>query len=143
MKIHLVTVGKPKLKYAQAAWQEYVPRLMRLHTVRLTQLADKYAYDAGKILETVQGTFLVTLEVTGTSLSSPLLAAFLKQRELAAREVSFVIGGPEGLPQAVIDRADYRWSLGELTLPHDLAMVVAAEALYRASTINAGLPYHK
>jgi 23S rRNA (pseudouridine1915-N3)-methyltransferase len=143
MKIHLVTVGKPKLKYAHAAWQEYVPRLMRLHTVRLTQLADKYAYDAGKILETVQGTFLVTLEVTGTSLSSPLLAEFLKQRELAAREVSFVIGGPEGLPRAVVDRADYRWSLGDLTLPHDLAMVVAVEALYRASTINAGLPYHK
>lgn len=143
MKIHLVTIGKPKLPYAQAAWHEYVPRLQRLHTIRLTQLADKYAYDASKILETVQGTYLVVLEITGTSLSSTVLAEFLKQRELAAQEVTFLIGGPEGLPQAVIDKAHYRWSLGDLTLPHDLAMVVAAEAVYRASTINAGLPYHK
>lgn len=143
MKIHLVTIGKPKLQYAQAAWQVYVPRLQRMHTVRLTQLADKYAYDAPKILETLAGTYIVVLEITGSSLSSPVLAEFLKQRELAAQEVSFVIGGPEGLPQVVIDKANYRWSLGDLTLPHDLAMVVAAEALYRASTINAGLPYHK
>jgi 23S rRNA (pseudouridine1915-N3)-methyltransferase len=53
------------------------------------------------------------------------------------------VGGPEGLPQAVIDQADLAWSLSKLTLPHDLAMVVLLEALYRASTISAGQPYHK
>lgn len=143
MKLHLVTIGKPKLAYAQAGWQEYLSRLQRLHTVRLTQLADKYAYDATKIHEAVTGTYMVVLEVTGDQLSSPKLAEFLRQRELAAQEVSFVIGGPEGLPQSVIAHADYRWSLSDLTFPHDLAMVVTAEALYRAATINAGLPYHK
>ncbi len=143
MKIHIVTIGKPKLAYAQAGWAEYINRLQRLHTVRLTQLADKYAYDVTKITDATQGTFVVALEILGESPTSEQLANFLKQRELEAREVSFVIGGPEGLPESVRSAANYLWSLGKHTLPHDLATVVTAEALYRASTINAGLPYHK
>lgn len=143
MKLHLVTVGKPKLAYAAAGWEEYLGRLQRLHTVRVTHLADKHAYDAAKIREAAQGTYVVALEITGTDLSSEQLADFLGKRELAAREVSFVIGGPDGLPQEIRGAADYRWSLSRLTLPHDLAMVVTLEALYRASTIRAGLPYHR
>lgn len=143
MKIHIVTIGKPKLAYAKAGWDEYVGRLQRLHSVRVTQLGDKYAGDTAKIAEAVRGTYTVALEITGEAVTSEELAGFLKQRELEAREVSFVIGGPEGLPRAIRQQADYRLSLGRLTLPHDLAMVVTAEALYRASTINAGLPYHK
>lgn len=143
MKLHIVTVGKPKLEYAKRGWDEYFIRLQRLHTVRLTQLADKFAYDSNKILEAVQGTYVVALEIQGHELSSPALADFLSKRELDAREVSLLIGGPEGLPEMVRQQADYQWSLGRLTLPHDLAMVVTLEALYRASTINAGLPYHK
>jgi 23S rRNA (pseudouridine1915-N3)-methyltransferase len=54
-----------------------------------------------------------------------------------------MIGGPEGLPAVVIEQLDYQWSLSKLTFPHDLAMVVTLEALYRASTIAAGSPYHK
>jgi 23S rRNA (pseudouridine1915-N3)-methyltransferase len=143
MKLHIVTIGKPKLAYARLGWEEYLGRLQRLHTVRLTQLADKYAYDVTKISEVVQGTFVVVLEINGTQMNSENLAEFLVKRALDAREVSFIIGGPEGLPETVRAEADYQWSLGPLTLPHDLAMVVTLEALYRSSTITAGLPYHK
>lgn len=143
MKLHLVTVGRPKLPYAQLGWEEYLGRLKRPHSVRLTQLADKHAYDAGKLLAATAGSYVVVLEISGASLSSAALAEFLQKRALDAREVSFVIGGPDGLPAPVKDAADYQWSMGSLTLPHDLAMVVMAEALYRASTINARLPYHK
>ncbi|HSX30839.1 MAG TPA: 23S rRNA (pseudouridine(1915)-N(3))-methyltransferase RlmH [Candidatus Saccharimonadales bacterium] len=143
MRIHLVTIGKPKLAYAQAGWTEYLVRLQRLHTVRITQLADKYADDLAKIRETTAGTYVVALEIGGDMLDSHQLADFLRNRELEAREVSFVIGGPNGLPQTTRDAADYRWSLSHLTLPHDLAMVVTLEALYRASTISLNLPYHK
>ena len=143
MKLHLVTIGKPKLSYAVAGWTDYFTRLQRLHNVRVTHLADKYADDTAKFREITSGTYVVALEITGTDLGSRELADFLRTRELEAREVSFVIGGPDGLPQTVRESADFRWSLSRLTLPHDLAMVVTLEALYRASTINAGLPYHR
>lgn len=143
MKLHIVTIGKPKLTYAKAGWDEYLGRLQHLHSVRVTQLADKYADDASKIGAATAGTYTVALEIEGRNLTSPELARFLKQRELEAREVSFVIGGPDGLPEAVRKQAALEWSLGNLTLPHDLAMVVTLEALFRASTINAGLPYHR
>lgn len=143
MKLHIITIGKPKLAYAQMGWEEYLGRLQRLHTVRVTQLGDKYANDATKILEAAQGSYRVVLEIQGKLLSSPELAAFIKDRELEAREISFIIGGPDGLPQQVRAAADLQLSFGRLTLPHDLAMITLLEALYRASTINAGLPYHR
>jgi 23S rRNA (pseudouridine1915-N3)-methyltransferase len=81
--------------------------------------------------------------IEGEQLSSRQLAAFLQKRAIDGRELCLVIGGPEGLPEAVIAAADYQWSFSKLTFPHDLAMVILLEALYRASTINAGTPYHK
>lgn len=143
MKIHIVTIGRPKLVYAQAGWDEYISRLQRLHTVRITQLADKYSDDSNKIAEAVAGTYVVALEITGREHTSEELAEQLGKWELMGKEVSFVIGGPDGLPQSIRDSAHYRWSLGRLTLPHDLAMIVTLEALYRASTINSHLPYHR
>jgi 23S rRNA (pseudouridine1915-N3)-methyltransferase len=143
MKLHILTIGKPKLTYAQIGWEEYLGRLKRLHTVRTTHLSDKYAEDAGKIREATADTCVVVLEIIGEDFSSERLAEFLRKRELEAREVSFIIGGPDGLPQEIRDTADYRWSLSRLTFPHDLAMLVTLEALFRASTINAGLPYHR
>jgi len=143
MRLHILTVGKPKLDYAKLGWDDYLGRLQRLHSVRITHLGDKYANDAAKIREAAVGTYVVVLEITGTNLSSTELAAFLSARELEAREISFVIGGPDGLPEGIREHADYHWSLSRLTLPHDLAMVVTLEALFRASMINAGLPYHR
>lgn len=143
MKIHIVTIGKPKLAYAAAGWEEYLGRLKRYHDVRVTQLSDKFAYDADKIAETIGSGYKTILEITGKQMTSEELATFLEKRELDAREVCFVIGGPEGLPQSIRDSADFQWSFGKLTLPHDLAMVTLVETLYRSSTINSNHPYHK
>ena len=143
MKLHIVTIGKQKLAYAEAGWEEYLGRIKLYHDVRVTQLADKFAYDADKIAETLGSSYKVVLEITGKQLSSEELAAFLEKREIAAREVCFIIGGPEGLPHAIRDSADFQWSFGKLTLPHDLAMVTLLETLYRSSTINSNHPYHK
>ena len=143
MKINIVTIGKPKLAYAKMGFEEYFTRFSRLYSARHTVVADKYAYDTDYVLDVTKGTTRIVLEITGTEYTSEQLADFLRKRELESREVSFIIGGPEGLPDEVRKTADYHWSLGRLTLPHDLAMVVTLEALYRASTINARLPYHK
>jgi 23S rRNA (pseudouridine1915-N3)-methyltransferase len=142
MKLHLVTIGEPKLAYAKSGWQEYVKRLEHYHQVRVTHIADKYN-DAEHLLRAASGTQMVALEITGQQFSSHELAVFMEKRALEGRELSLVIGGPDGLPTEVLTKADYQWSFGKLTLPHDLAMVTLAEALYRASTINAGQPYHR
>lgn len=143
MKIHIVVVGKPKLAYAKQGFAEYLSRLQRLHTVRVTHIADKHAYNSGEILAVTHGSVRIVLEIEGKQYNSEALAKFLKHREIDSKEISILIGGPEGLPADVRNQANYLWSLGKHTLPHDLAMVVTLEALYRTSTINAGLPYHK
>jgi 23S rRNA (pseudouridine1915-N3)-methyltransferase len=142
MKLHIITVGQPKLEYARSGWEEYWQRLGRYHQLRLTHIPDRHN-DAEHLLAAARDSYAVVLAIEGRELSSPALAQFLDERAIAAREVSFIIGGPDGLPPAVLQAADYQWSLGRLTLPHDLAMVVLLEALYRASTINAGHPYHR
>jgi 23S rRNA (pseudouridine1915-N3)-methyltransferase len=142
MKLHLITIGSPKLAYAKTGWEEYVGRLKHFHQVRVTHLQDKHD-DATHLLEAAGNSYKVALVIKASQLSSPELANFLDKRAQEGREVSFIIGGPEGLPEAVRQKADLQLSFSDLTFPHDLAMVVLAEALYRASSINAGLPYHR
>lgn len=87
--------------------------------------------------------YVVALQVGGKSLSTEQLAKFLEARARDGRPVAFCIGGPEGLAPAVDARADLRWSLSALTLPHALVRVMVAEALYRAVMVIKGHPYHR
>ncbi|HET9174263.1 MAG TPA: 23S rRNA (pseudouridine(1915)-N(3))-methyltransferase RlmH [Candidatus Saccharimonadales bacterium] len=142
MKLHIITIGRPKLAYAKLGWEEYWQRLQHYHDVRVSHIADAHN-DTAHILDAAGKSYIVALVINGTQLSSPEVADFLQARAVDGREVSFIIGGPNGLPQEVIDKAHFQWSFSTMTLPHDLAMVTLLEALYRASTINSGHPYHK
>ena len=86
---------------------------------------------------------LVALDVAGEPWSTPRLAARLAGWQAAGGNCCLLVGGPDGLDQACLQRAHFRWSLSALTLPHPLVRVVLAEQLYRAWTINAGHPYHR
>jgi 23S rRNA (pseudouridine1915-N3)-methyltransferase len=86
---------------------------------------------------------MVALLRDGQGWTSAELARRLDEWQIAARPVTFVIGGSHGLAAALIERAERRWSLGPVTLPHELARVVVLEQLYRAFTILRGEPYHK
>jgi 23S rRNA (pseudouridine1915-N3)-methyltransferase len=89
------------------------------------------------------GSRVVALAREGQGWSSAELARRMDEWRLAARPVTFVIGGSHGLAPGLLARAERRWSLGPLTLPHELARVVVLEQLYRAYTILRGEPYHK
>jgi 23S rRNA (pseudouridine1915-N3)-methyltransferase len=89
------------------------------------------------------GTGIVALQVDGRSLSTAELARWLTDRSRSSEPLAFCIGGPDGLATEVDARAVLRWSLSPLTLPHGLARVVVAEALYRAVSVIRGLPYHR
>jgi 23S rRNA (pseudouridine1915-N3)-methyltransferase len=82
--------------------------------------------------------------VSGVEWTSQQLAEQVKTWEVRGiKEVAFVIGGPHGLSQELVARADRRWSLSRLTLTHEMARVLMFEQLYRAYTIINGLPYQK
>lgn len=142
MRLHIVTVGKPKLAYAQIAWDEYLNRLKHHHNLRVTHIADKNN-TAKDILKAAGQAYKIALVIDAKQLTSVELAELLDARMQDSKEICFLVGGPEGLPHEVIEASGFHLSLSKLTLPHDLAMIVLLEALYRASTIAIGHPYHK
>jgi len=87
--------------------------------------------------------FVVALDVIGRSLSTEQLASKLADWQMDGRDICLVIGGPDGLSKECLARADMRWSLSDLTLPHPLVRIVLMEQMYRAWTINANHPYHR
>jgi 23S rRNA (pseudouridine1915-N3)-methyltransferase len=86
---------------------------------------------------------VVALTERGEGWSSIQLAELVGRWEMEGRDVTFVIGDADGLPDDVLNRAERRWSLGPLTLPHELARVILYEQLYRAHTIRRGEKYHR
>jgi 23S rRNA (pseudouridine1915-N3)-methyltransferase len=142
MKIHIITIGEPKLDYAKSGWQEYMKRLKHYHDVRVTHIPDKHN-EPKYLLDAAGRAYKIALDMHGTQLSSPELAIFLEGQMLEHKEIAFLIGGPDGLQPEVLEQCTVQLSFSRLTFPHDLAMVILLEALYRAATIVAGHPYHR
>ncbi len=149
----LLTVGKARETYWQAALNEYGKRLMRFGGFELfnakaekeggalnpEQIKDKEGKSLLKLLQ--PGDVVWAMCVEGLSLSSEGWAQKLAQAN--GRRLFLLVGGQLGLSRETIKKADLCLSLGAITLPHELAAVVALEQLYRAHSINAGLPYHR
>jgi 23S rRNA (pseudouridine1915-N3)-methyltransferase len=151
MKLHLITVGSPKLEYAKIGCELYSKRLERFHKLRFTRVRDSkktgqpaMQEEGAGILEATGKAFLFALDPRGQQLTTEALAHKIEQLGVNGEsELAFCIGGDEGLSEAVRLRAGMLLGLSALTLPHDLAQLVLLEALYRASTVSAGIAYHK
>jgi 23S rRNA (pseudouridine1915-N3)-methyltransferase len=89
------------------------------------------------------GASVVALDERGTPWSTGELAARLAAWQRIGAPVCFLIGGPDGLAPACLARADERWALSRLTLPHGLVRIIVAEALYRAWSVLERHPYHR
>ena len=145
MRLHLITVGAPRLAYARAGWQEYTARLGRYHKLQVTHLPGSAPQKEGEAMLRAAGRApVIALDPRGQGWSSQELSAYIeKQGVQGTGELAFCVGGPDGHSDEFRAQARALWSLSHLTLPHDLAMVVLAEALYRSATISAGEPYHR
>lgn len=142
MKITIITIGQPKLSFAKEGFAEYIKRLSGFHRVDVKHLSDKMKDE--HLLRVIDNYFCVVLDEHGVEYSSRELAVFLDTQSVnGIGEMAFVIGGPDGHSTTIKKRANVLWSMGKLTFPHDMAMMIMAEALYRASTINSGHPYHR
>jgi 23S rRNA (pseudouridine1915-N3)-methyltransferase len=87
--------------------------------------------------------FVVALEVGGKAFSTEELSKWLGARLQDGRDVTLLIGGPDGIAAECRKRANLHWSLSPLTLPHALVRIVIVEQLYRALSILKGHPYHR
>lgn len=140
MRFHILAVGRLREPYFEAAAREYEKRLRPYARVERMHVAD----DAQLLAAVPAGATLVALEPSGTPLSSERFAAWLEATALEGRSTfAFAIGGADGLSQGVRERAELLLSLSAMTLPHQLALVVLVEQLYRAMRIIRGEPYHR
>ncbi|MFC0210968.1 23S rRNA (pseudouridine(1915)-N(3))-methyltransferase RlmH [Paenibacillus chartarius] len=159
MQIQIVSVGKLKEKYLVDGIAEYAKRLAPYARLQLVEVPDEKAPETMSLAEAEQvkhregerilaalrpDTYVVAMAIDGELWSSEQLARSLDQLATYGRsQVAFVIGGSLGLSEPVLRRADQRFSLGRLTLPHQLARLVLVEQVYRAFKINRGEPYHR
>jgi 23S rRNA (pseudouridine1915-N3)-methyltransferase len=134
VRIIVLAVGRLRPPYADDV-QHYLKLLARHARVESIEVRQEEQL-AARIPER---SFVSLLDRAGDQLDSLSFSRFLEDRRQGGRDVCFVVGGPLGLQ---LENVDHRFSLGPLTLPHQLARVVLLEQLYRGHKILAGEPYH-
>ena len=126
-------------------YEDYTRRLRSAMRIDLDELAvgKNKLEEEKRLLDRVGDDYLVTLDEQGKSLTTVELAKWLAQRQQDGRNLSFVIGGPDGLGPGILEKASLRWSLSALTFPHAMVRVILAEQLYRAHSVLQNHPYHR
>lgn len=152
MKIRFIWPGKTKDEHLRALAAEYLKRLQRFVRCEVIETREVSGRDrtsidkeSRRILDAIPAnTVTVLLDVNGSEWTSQQLADEVRSWENdSIKEIAIVIGGPSGVSSEVVDRSQQSWRLSRLTFTHEMARVVALEQLYRAFTINRGLPYQK
>lgn len=155
MNIRIIAIGNKMPSWVTEGYQEYSKRFPASCTLELHEIPAEKRMKPGdipritqregeKILAAIKpGNRVIALDVLGKSWSTEQLASHLKTWQQEGRDVDLLIGGPDGLAEACLKKAEMRWSLSPLTLPHPLVRILLAEQLYRAVTILQGHPYHR
>ncbi|MBR2673964.1 MAG: 23S rRNA (pseudouridine(1915)-N(3))-methyltransferase RlmH [Mogibacterium sp.] len=158
MNIRIVCVGKLKEKYWMDACSEYMKRLKPYCNAEIAEVreeklpANASTADEIKVIEAegrnildriAKSDYVIALDVRGNEKSSEEIADIMSKVSFTHSSIAIIIGGSLGLSADVKARADMKLSFGRITLPHQLARVVALEQIYRAFKINAGEAYHK
>lgn len=152
MQVTLLAVGKLRPAYREAC-DDYLRRLGRHQAIEEREVREagragsverQRAEEAERLLKHLSSAMhVVLLDLDGRRWTSEQVAERFEGWRTAARDVAVIVGGAVGVDPTILARANEAWSLGPLTLPHELARVVVAEQLYRAMTILRGEPYHK
>lgn len=159
MRIRLLSVGRRMPAWVDQGFAEYAKRLPRDCALELIEIEPANRgrsrlseADIGRLRD-IEGERLlkalpaqdqvIALDVGGRSWSTEQLAEQLEHWRAAGRDLSLLVGGPDGLSAACLARAEQRWSLSSLTYPHPLVRVILAEQLYRAWSLTQGHPYHR
>lgn len=141
--------------WVNTGYSEYSKRLTqdcRLHLIEIeaskrskNEDIKRITQEEGeRILHAIpKNTHVIALDVKGKSWDTSQLAQQLQKWQFDGRDISLLIGGPEGLSEECLKKAETKWSLSALTFPHPLVRIILAEQLYRAWTLLKGHPYHR
>jgi 23S rRNA (pseudouridine1915-N3)-methyltransferase len=155
MKIWFWSIGKAHDSYVKEGITEFTKRITKYFPVEWTIIPvpknagtlsemDLKKKEGETILQCLKpDDYLIALDEHGKQLSSEALSEFLQERASAStRNVVFLIGGAFGLDAVILKRAQLKWSLSQLTFPHQLVRLILAEQVYRACTILKNEKYH-
>lgn len=155
MKSSLVAVGKRMPGWVDEGFKEYnkrLPKDLRLHLIEVTPVNRSKPGSERNIIKEEDKriraaipnrSLVIVLDDNGKHFTSLKLARNLEDWRKSGRDITFVVGGADGLHDTLIEEADFIWSLSRLTLPHALVRVVLAEQIYRAWSITQNHPYHR
>jgi len=155
LRIHLLAVGTKMPTWVVTATEEYLSRMPAHCQVVVRELAAEKRtkssdlnriceLEGEKLLAAIPaGSLVIALDVLGKSWSTEQLSGQLDQWLASGQDIVLLVGGPEGLSKACLQRADQKWSLSALTFPHPLVRVILAEQLFRAWSILSNHPYHR
>ncbi|MDY6798450.1 MAG: 23S rRNA (pseudouridine(1915)-N(3))-methyltransferase RlmH [Pseudomonadota bacterium] len=155
MRLRLICVGQKMPGWVSEGYLEYSRRMppeMPLELVEVPLAHRGKNPDIPRLMQREGEALLaaigardrvVALDVQGQAWSTEKLASQLESWQRDRRDVSFLVGGPDGLPSGCLERADQRWSLSPLTLPHPLVRILVSEQLYRAWSVTRNHPYHR
>lgn len=152
VKVNVITIGSIKEDYYVSAIKEYSKRLSRFCNLNIIELKEesnektiekKIEKESDRLLEACKGV-VILLDRQGELVTSEKLASLIDNASTkGSSDISFIIGGSNGVNQKLKAKADFAISFGKITYPHQLFRVVLLEQIYRAFTILNNLPYHK
>jgi 23S rRNA (pseudouridine1915-N3)-methyltransferase len=137
VKLILYYIGKPRDAHANAMAEEFIKRTGRYARCEMLEVKP----ERSDLWTKHPSAFKVLLDPAGKRLDSARFIELVAKSEREARDLVFVLGGADGLPDGWRERADLILSLSPMTFPHELARVMLAEQIYRAFTSLRGHPY--
>jgi len=145
VRVRVLAVGTRMPGWVTTAYEDYTRRLRSAMRVDLEELpvGKTKADEEKRFLDRVGDDYVVALDEHGKPKTTLELARWLGERLQDGRDLSFLIGGPDGLGPAILQRAAWKWSLSALTFPHAMVRVMLAEQLYRAHSVLHNHPYHR
>jgi 23S rRNA (pseudouridine1915-N3)-methyltransferase len=142
VRLKLCWLGKTKEAAIQALTDDYVHRIQRYLPAEAHELRNEAALLALLARERTRP-LLVVLDAGGRQMSSEELAAFLREhQDRGTQSLLFAVGPADGWSETARRAAHFTWSLGRVTMAHEIARIVLLEQIYRGFTILAGHPYH-
>ncbi len=149
--IKIICVGKIKEKFFKEAISEYEKRLQKYVKLEIIELPDfsigveiNKEKEGENILKNIKDKdYVITLEIEGKSLTSVELSKEIEKVQMKNGDVTFVIGGSDGLSSDVKKRSNYALSFSKMTFPHQLFRIILLEQIYRSFKIRNNESYHK